>query len=98
MGQLPEKLAVSWEIWIADLNNLRKTRISRCHSHLNHAVVRELHTFVDASERTYAAAVNAGGRQSARRAFAISFDPAARTTSSCIGLQISENCFRRVSD
>ncbi|KAL0810721.1 hypothetical protein ABMA28_010045 [Loxostege sticticalis] len=55
--QLPTALASTWKTWIEDLKQLKSIQVPRCHSNLSNAVEREIHTFVDASERAYAAVV-----------------------------------------
>ncbi|GBP62385.1 hypothetical protein EVAR_47270_1 [Eumeta japonica] len=45
--QQPEKLSVSWETWITNLNNLREIKIPRYYSYLSHAIDRDLHIFLE---------------------------------------------------
>lgn len=55
--ELPKEAAQKWTSWISQLQNLRNLEIPRYHSEFSCARERELHTFVDASETSYAAAV-----------------------------------------
>lgn len=53
---LPEELQVRWHAWIESLKSLEDLKIPRCYD-CEPATTRQLHTFVDASEEAYAAAV-----------------------------------------
>lgn len=53
---LPDKLHDKWNEWLRTLRSIEKLRIPRCYD-AEPACVRDLHTFVDASEEAYAAAV-----------------------------------------
>ncbi|CAK1586447.1 unnamed protein product [Parnassius mnemosyne] len=53
---LPTELKEKWEDWITSLNAIEQLRIWRCYDY-NPVSTRQLHTFVDASEEAYAAAV-----------------------------------------
>lgn len=53
-ARLPSELHKDWESWVNNLGNLQDLKIPRCTHSLGNG---ELHTFVDASEHVYAAAV-----------------------------------------
>ncbi|KAJ0171072.1 hypothetical protein K1T71_013271 [Dendrolimus kikuchii] len=53
---IPEELQDKWKNWLRDLISLPNLRIPRCYEY-SPAAIRELHTFVDASEEAYAAVV-----------------------------------------
>ncbi|XP_063636132.1 uncharacterized protein LOC134806742 [Cydia splendana] len=53
---IPEDLRERWSEWLQQLRDLGTLKIPRCYD-ATPATVRELHTFVDASEEAYAAAV-----------------------------------------
>ncbi|XP_059048555.1 uncharacterized protein LOC131843818 [Achroia grisella] len=53
---LPEELQPAWSTWLTSLRTVHKIRIPRCYD-VTPVVTHHLHTFVDASEEAYAAAV-----------------------------------------
>ncbi|GBP90845.1 hypothetical protein EVAR_37367_1 [Eumeta japonica] len=53
--EVPDDVYKDWNTWLEHLQALKKLDIPRCYPGCTHAVKRELHTFVDASEHTYAA-------------------------------------------
>ncbi|XP_063828939.1 uncharacterized protein LOC135078268 [Ostrinia nubilalis] len=55
--RLPPPLSTGWSEWVRQLAALRDVNLPRCHPGYSRATRRELHTFVDASEKAYAAAV-----------------------------------------
>lgn len=53
---LPDELEEKWKKWITSLSTIKQLRIPRCYDY-GQSTSRQLHTFVDASEEAYAAAV-----------------------------------------
>lgn len=53
---IPEKLRERWDAWLRQLHSLGDLKIPRCYD-TTPAAQYELHTFVDASDEAYAAAV-----------------------------------------
>ena len=55
--ELPEKLKNDWKNWFTELHFLRKIKIQRCLKNNNPVTIVTLHSFSDACEKAYAAAV-----------------------------------------
>lgn len=54
---LPTGMETGWQNWLALLKSLEGVRVPRCYPGYSKATKLDLHTFVDASETTYATAV-----------------------------------------
>ncbi|GBP96323.1 hypothetical protein EVAR_98428_1 [Eumeta japonica] len=55
--EIDQDLATQWNDWKSQLINLKHKKIPRCYLRYTDATTLQLHTFVDASETTYAAAL-----------------------------------------